>query len=312
MRQAQGPPSGKWTGNPSGGVKAPEPLILPDPATGFARSAVRLAALSAAHPMADWLRFTGQVADAQHVVATTLAPRAVVAPTVVERAVDARLPPIGVDTHRRDPIWHAGLSRLLDTLEALPLADQPRAAITRLRGDDADAIEALAVRVLCRDLDVADLAGALYVAAALQVYFTLTAANLRATSLRLLPQRGLCPCCGSMPVAGIVTATGPTPGSRYLHCSICATAWNHVRAVCITCGDSRTLAQRGIEGDAGAVKAETCDACHTYAKMFYEAHDTQVDPFADDLASLGLDLLIADAGWSRHAMNPWLLIGSER
>jgi len=81
-----------------------------------------------------------------------------------------------------------------------------------------------------------------------------------------------------------------------------------VRAVCITCGGSRTLSLRGIEGDSGAIKAETCDECHTYAKMLYQAKDMQVDPFADDLATLGLDVLVAEAGWARHAPNALLLV----
>jgi FdhE protein len=107
----------------------------------------------------------------------------------------------------------------------------------------------------------------------------------------------------------VVTGSGQTPGTRYLHCSLCATAWNHVRAVCITCGESRSVSLEGIEGDSGAVKAETCNECHTYAKMLYQAKDMEVDPFADDLATLGLDVLVAEAGWSRHAPNPLLLIG---
>ena len=49
--------------------------------------------------------------------------------------------------------------------------------------------------------------------------------------------------------------------------------------------------------------------CRTYAKMLYQAKDTKADPFADDLASLGLDVLVAEAGWSRHAPNPLLLVG---
>jgi FdhE protein len=106
-----------------------------------------------------------------------------------------------------------------------------------------------------------------------------------------------------------VTASGRIPGSRYLYCSLCSTAWNHVRAVCITCGESGTLALKSIEGDNGAVKAETCVSCRTYAKLLYEAKDTQVDPFADDLATLALDVLVGEAGWSRHAPNPLLLIG---
>ena len=65
------------------------------------------------------------------------------------------------------------------------------------------------------------------------------------------------PCCGSMPVAGLITAGGRSPGTRYLTCSLCGTAWNHVRAVCISCEETRRLALQGIEGDDGAAKAET-------------------------------------------------------
>ena len=107
----------------------------------------------------------------------------------------------------------------------------------------------------------------------------------------------------------MVTASGETPGARYLYCSLCAAAWNHVRAVCITCGQSRSLALQGIEGDGGTAKAETCDDCHTYAKVLYQAMDMKLDPFADDLATLRLDVLVAEAGWSRHAPNPLLLVG---
>jgi FdhE protein len=121
--------------------------------------------------------------------------------------------------------------------------------------------------------------------------------------------RGLCPCCGSSPVAGLITASGSSPGARYLYCSLCSTAWNHVRAVCITCEDTRDISLQSIEGASGAVVAETCGTCGTYAKMLYQAKDSQADPYADDLATLGLDLLLAEAGWLRHAPNPLLLAG---
>ena len=35
-----------------------------------------------------------------------------------------------------------------------------------------------------------------------------------------------------------------------------------------------------------------------------------VDAFSDDLATLGLDLMVAEAEWARHAPNPLLLLGS--
>ena len=166
----------------------------------------------------------------------------------------------------------------------------------------------MADRFLRGGLAADDAGAAIYVAAALQVYFTCAAARLQAEDLRLLEERGLCPCCGSPPVAGVVTAGGTTPGMRYLHCSLCSTAWNHVRAVCITCGGTRHLALQAIDGDAGLVKAETCGECHTYAKLLYQIHDMQADPHADDLASFGLDILVAEAGFARHAQNPLLLL----
>ena len=82
--------------------------------------------------------------------------------------------------------------------------------------------------------------------------------------------------------------------------------------MCITCRSTGALSLRGIEGDSGAVKAEVCDDCHTYAKMLYEAKDMQIDPFADDLATLGLDMMVAEAGWARHAPNPLLLVDNLR
>jgi FdhE protein len=308
MRQGRAPPKDAgWTGNPLGGVKAPEALILPDPATRFAHSAARLEILAEGHPMAEWLLFMAQLAQAQHGVATTLGPLTGPAPVAVGQAVIARRPPLAADGLRRDPVWRSGLIMLLDAFVDRTVPAPATAVMANLRDRSSDAVEALADGFLNGVVDPADVGAALYVGAALQMYFTRLAADLPVLSLRLLPQRGLCPCCGSTPISGVVTASGPTPGTRYLHCSLCATAWNHVRAVCITCGQSRTVALEGIEGDSGAVKAETCNECHTYAKMLYQAKDMNVDPFADDLATLGLDLLVAEAGWARHAPNPLLL-----
>jgi FdhE protein len=225
------------------------------------------------------------------------------------QAVDARLPPLSADGHRRDRAWREGLEVLLEYLVSGAVPPEARAVAQRLSRYDADALEALADAFIRGEVAAEDAGQVLYVAAALQVYFARLAASLPADVLRLLPQRGLCPCCGSTPSAGLVTASGRTPGARYLYCSLCSTAWNHVRAVCITCGESRELSLRGIEGDTGIMQAETCGSCHTYAKMAYQAKDTKVDIFADDLASLGLDLLVAEAGFARHASNPLLLVG---
>jgi FdhE protein len=308
VRQGEVASKGAWIGNPLGGVKAPEALTLPDPAKRFSQTAARLEELSADHPLAEWLRFMAEIARAQHVAATTLAPFIGPDREAVEQAVQARIPPLAADGYRRDPVWRDGLTLLLGAVEIAMLSEQARVIVANLSASNNDAVEALAEKFLRSELDSSNAGAALYVAAALQVYFTGLAADLSAASLRLLPQRGLCPCCGSPPISGVVTASGRTPGARYLYCSLCATAWNHARAICITCGDSRSLSQRQIDGQPSTAKAETCNTCHTYAKMMYQAQDMMVDAFADDLATLGLDLMVSDAGWARHAPNPFVLI----
>jgi FdhE protein len=259
--------------------------------------------------MADWLSFMSRLSWAQHVAATEPSSPEGISESVVEEAVTAGLPPLAADGHRRASAWRAGLAVLHDHLGAAGAPAEARSAIVKLHAADTIEVERLAEAFLHGRIEASEAASALYVAAALQVHFTRMAAALPLQSLRLLEQRGLCPSCGSTPSAGMVTASGKTPGTRYLYCSLCATAWNHVRAVCITCGDSRSIKLEGVEGDSGLVKAETCEACHTYAKMIYQKQDMTADPFADDLASIGLDMLVCEAGWSRHAPNPFLLVG---
>ncbi|WP_109126587.1 formate dehydrogenase accessory protein FdhE [Dyella sp. C11] len=311
MKQAGTPPEGKWTGPSHAGVKAPDPILLPDASRRFAATAQRLERLAPNHPMEPWLRFMASVARAQHEAVTSVAAAGPPRADVIAQAVDARLPPLAADGHRRAASWREGLTLLLDRIDSDGVPPAVLDAMAQLRATDAEARERLADRFLRGGLVAADAGAAVFVAAALQVYFTGLAASLSAGDLRLLEERSLCPCCGSPSVAGVITASGITPGTRYLQCSLCSTAWNHVRAVCITCGGTRHLSLQGIEGDEGLVKAETCDDCHTYAKLFYQVKDMQMDAVADDLASLGLDILVMEAGYARHAPNPLLLMGEE-
>jgi FdhE protein len=309
MKQAGAPPEGKWTGPQHAGVRSPDPIVLADPGKRFAATAKRLEQLADGHPMEAWLQFMSMLSRAQHEVATTLTPAAELSEAWVAQAVEARLPPLAADGHRRDASWRAGLALLLQRIDRAGLPPAAVHAMEQLQRSDAAALDELADHFLRGELEAAEVGAVVFVAAALQVYFTCSAARLRADDLRLLEERSLCPCCGSPSVSGVITATGVTPGTRYLSCSMCSTAWNHMRAVCITCGGTRKLFLQGIEDDPGIVKAETCAECHTYAKVLYQLKDTKVDPYADDLASLGLDILVTEAGFARHAPNPLLLVG---
>jgi FdhE protein len=310
--------------------------VTPDAGKRFAATATRLDLLATGHPMEPWLRFVARLARAQHAVATTLAPAAALRAEDIARATEARLPPLAADGHRRAPTWREGLTLLLNHIQQdapTPAQHAPRSvvgadlsaiapheptlppatlnAITHLRTSDNATLETLADNFLRGHIPTADTGTTVFIAAALQVYFTGSAARLAAADLRLLEERSLCPCCGSPSIAGVITANGIIPGTRYLYCSMCSTAWNHTRAVCVTCGGTRKLSLQGIEGDPGVVKVEACAECHTYSKLLYQLHDTQVDPYADDLASFGLDLMVSEEGFARHAPNPLLLTGDS-
>ncbi|HUB16872.1 MAG TPA: formate dehydrogenase accessory protein FdhE [Acetobacteraceae bacterium] len=295
-------------GNPSGSVKArigdplsgigqPVPIILPDPDTLFLRRTARLLALSAGHPMKAWLHFVAQVARAQH--------------NVVRSggfdqhwpAYDAR-PPLAPELFAPGEVFNTRFRCLLSNLPTGEMPDATLAVLQELRSRDPLPLAAV---WLAGRVQAADTGPALFIAAALQVIFACRAAALDVARVNLLPQRGLCPVCGSMPVGAMVTASGRAPGTRYLHCGLCATAWNHVRAVCVNCGESRGLVLRSIEGAESAVKAETCSVCQGYIKVFYQEQDMQVEPLGDDLASLDLDLLVAEAGYARFGPNPLVL-----
>jgi FdhE protein len=147
----------------------------------------------------------------------------------------------------------------------------------------------------------------LFVAAALQIEFARMAALLEAANLKPLDAAGLCPVCGSSPVAGVVVADSAY-GRRYLTCGLCSTSWHHVRVSCIVCGGEGKVAYHGIEGGSEYVKAETCDDCKNYSKIFYQNKEMAVEALCDDLATFSLDLLVSNAGWTRHAPNPFVLV----
>ena len=54
------------------------------------------------------------------------------------------------------------------------------------------------------------------------------------------------------------------------------------------------------------LRAECCEACQGYSKVFYIESARTLEPLADDLASLGLDVLVGEEGFARVA-NPFVL-----
>jgi FdhE protein len=161
-------------------------------------------------------------------------------------------------------------------------------------------------------------AGAPFIVAALQVVWTDLAADIDKREVPYIERLGLCPVCGSQPVASIVHVGGVHDNYRFLQCGLCATEWHMVRAKCSNCDSTKGIAYHALGSpDAGTatreaeskkapLKAESCDECHAYRKIGYQDRDYDFEPFADDLASLTLDIAMGEAGYRRASNHPWL------
>jgi len=288
---------------------------LPSRDPVFARRAARLRALAQDHPLGDYLRLMAFVADAQ---------QQALAQTVVERphtdqlarAREHAMPPLPAAEAARGPHWHAPLRAIAAAIAGR--TDVPPAArelAARLRTSPTAWLETQVTALLAADEAAIDFAVAPFLMAALQVPGVALASTLSAAEVTPLDVARVCPLCGSAPVASIVAAQAPYAGYRYLHCALCATEWHCVRVQCTQCGGAgKDIAYRSLapldapdDGDRrAAVRAETCDACRAYRKIFYLEHDAAIEPVADDLASLSLDLLLAESGYHRASGNPLL------
>jgi len=289
----------------------PPHVITPDRATVFAARARRFDQLAEGHALGDWLRFLAAITRAQHDALQALPDLVLPNAEQLALAREHGMPPLPAQSWPRAAIWHDCLRGIAAAIaDAAPAP--ARRDMARLAAFDAAHIEALAQRVLHTELYGEDVALLPYVAAALQVLWTGSAARLGAGAIAALDVPGVCPCCGFLPVASVVRGGGEVGSLRYLHCALCNTEWNLVRVKCSSCDATAGIGYRYLEREdlknADAVRAETCESCKAYLKILY-TEKGQVDPVADDLATLALDILVDAAGYSRSGPNLLLAPG---
>jgi FdhE protein len=295
----------------------PPAVIAPDAGSVFAARAARFEQLAAGHALADWLKFLATLTRAQHAALQALPALSLPDAAALARAREHRMPPLPAQSWPRDAAWHAVLAQLVAAV--MPAAPETaRGDLARLAALPPAELEALAERVLHTELYGDDAALLPYVGAALQVLWTGAAAQLAtARGIAALDVPGVCPCCGFLPVASIVRNAGAGENAvanlRYLHCALCNTEWNLVRVKCAACDATEGISFRELQGAAvknpGAVRAETCDSCKSYLKIVYQEKGG-VDPVADDLATLALDILVDEAGYARAGPNLLLVPGN--
>jgi FdhE protein len=280
--------------------------------------------------MRDFLLFAAELARAQHELLQGYPTVALPEAAALDVASRAGLPPLPATLWPRDPAWREGLGKLLATLEARLQGSPAQKVVASLRQADTAWVEQQADRLLNGVMIGLDLAAAPLIAAGLQAYWTqlVVATDAargagRAAPFGRVDDATSCPCCASRPTASISRIGADSSGYRYLHCSLCSTQWHMVRIKCSACQQTGGIHYQSLRpadeppstasSDAraaqSAIEAETCDECGHYLKIVHMERDAHVEPVADDLASVTLDLLVSEAGFERHGVTLMLLFG---
>jgi FdhE protein len=285
-------------------------LRLPDRLQVFSRRAERLRDLAGrdaiGRAIGDYLRLMASVGDAQQAALGVFEAKLPSAGQLAHARAHG-MPPVHAASWPREKHWRDVLMQLCSSVARLSnLPDRVHAVCERLSRLQPAQIEREADALLSVGSAPLDVASAPLLMAALQVYWVDIASRLEVENLAALDVPIVCPVCGTPPVASIVRTDPGSQGYRYLHCALCATEWHIVRVTCTHCQGVKGIDYRSIEGGSQAIRAECCGACRAYRKILYQEHDNAVEPVADDLASLALDLLVSEAGYQRASGNPLL------
>ncbi len=287
-------------------------IVLPNDMSLFDNRAPRFTHLARKHTMAPLLGAMAQIAVAQDHAYRAQGPAAI-DETLLAQSREHGMPALSFQAER-DPAWLADVDTIVGALLACPepvLQDAAR----RLQAVDAAGREAIADAIFGGgvagdDPETHALLSPL-VGAALQVWYTRQAASMTLADVGLVGASTVCPCCGSRPVASVIEIGSNQHSLRYLNCSLCATQWHMVRVTCSCCESTKDVSYyslNGAEADEPSRKvafarAEACDACHSYLKIFDREKEPMMDVVADDLATLTLDMLVDEAGYLRSGPN---------
>ncbi|MGL4667731.1 MAG: formate dehydrogenase accessory protein FdhE [Saezia sp.] len=285
------------------------PLLQDDLRLLYSNRSQRLRSLAKDHAIQDYLLFAADIVDVQ---SSLLKKQHLGIVKAKDLVVDWQTAPLLKTADLRDPYWLTILNALLDQLGALPqYKKNPIAkAIKRIRNWKDSTKEKKASQLLAGEFEAVGSDTAIFLWAALSLYW----AQL-ARQHKLIPhenigvKRHICPVCGSEPVASVIL-TGNSEGLRYLHCNLCETKWHYVRALCSNCEDGSKIYYWTLDDTESPVKAESCGHCQSHLKIIYQNKDVKLEPVADDLASLALDALMEEEGFSRSAINPFLFPAS--
>jgi FdhE protein len=292
-----------------GGVPKAPFVILPDSSRLFQRRSSRFEALAADSTLSPYLRFLGALAHQQADLASSLPPPEPLPAAQIARARTGGMPPLDRVALAECPALLETLDRLFDAAASIEKPDMAHRALKSLRDAGPAGRAGIVRNVLSQALPAPDaLAQHLYVAAAVQIVAAATAGTLDAGGVAPV-EIGVCPVCGALPVVSLITGFQGADGVRYAVCSCCATQWNEVRVKCLACGSTKGISYRAVDegADDATIKAEVCDECGSWVKVLYQNKNPSLEAVADDVASLGLNVLMRDSQYRPAGHNPFLI-----
>jgi FdhE protein len=289
-----------------GGVPKAPLAFLPDPDRLFADRAQRFAFLAEHDPrLRPYLSFLGELTLLQARLLDDLPDPDPIPSSRIELARSSRMPPLDRQVLAMDEALHQTLMTLCQEAMTLDMPEPARLALQAVLAADLGDRHWLLENILSDRIPEDSAAPHLFAAAAVQIHMARLAASLDPKDLVRI-RTGVCPACGGRPATASISATQGIENVRYATCSCCATRWNEVRVTCLCCGSTKAISYRSVETEEAAVKAEVCGDCDSWIKILYQVKNPSLDPIADDVGSLGLDLMMRETDFSKGGINPYL------
>lgn len=283
------------------------PYFIPPEKNVFEQRGQRFAQLAAGHEWKNYLEFLSHLSDAQHKALLQLSSSAL--PKLLPSIEQA---PASIHHIALPDCWREVLFQIIEY--CLPFSPEgTQKIIHKIQKSTPAQLNNWATTLRKQEihtLTTEEKSIYVFFQASFQVVWTFIAHHMPEASVQKQAQQSFCPCCATEAVGSVIKIGNDLANFRYLQCPNCNGQWNAVRAKCTFCESTKLITLQGIaEQEKGALhgtRAETCDDCHGYRKLYFLRDEQFADVIADDLASLVLDILIGEEGYQRGGANPFL------
>lgn len=279
-------------------------LLYANPKNLYARRAKRLRQLAENNPFGDYLEFVANIVEVQLDLLQNQPISNMSKELTAYLEANQGIKPLDAKHFKRSDEWQKLLLAFIEKFKPYA-SDTVLATLEWLEKASSSELETLADHLLNERYEEVGADKAVFLWAVLSLYWVQLTQQLPRNTRAEGEERHTCPVCNSAPIASVIHF-GEAQGLRYLHCSLCESEWNMVRAKCSNCEQTGKLDYWSLDSMDAAVKAESCGDCESYLKVMYQDKDPHVEPIADDLGTLFLDAEMEQKGLARSAINPFL------